>query len=244
MGRITVPSLVLLVACRSGGPIDDDLDAVIPPTHDDDPDAGPAPGPGSSDDGDDGTPSTDDDDDADDGGGGSAGGGTGSSDDGSDPDEPDGTTTPIEGVLYGDWRLERGSLTDDRCPWFTEGLTALGLTLDPFLPTEFAVFPNTRGFEIEANGYGAVGPIQCVQTDDVFDCDFQTVYPTFGGLGDDGWTYSIVFYGTVVAEDHIEGMAQVSYPSVDAATDAAVAASGLSLDTCAHTFELVLTYAY
>lgn len=236
MGRITVASLMLFVACRSDGPVDNDLDAVIPPTHADRPDAGPEPGTGSSDDGDDGAPTTDDDPDG--------GGGTGSGDGGSDPDEPDATTTPVEGVLYGDWRLERGSLTDDRCPWFTDGLSAFGRTPDSFLPTEFAVFPNSRGFEIEANSYGAVGPIQCVQTDDVFDCDFQTVYPTFGEPDDDGWTYSIVFYGTVVAEDHIEGMAQVSYPSVDATTDAAVAASGLSLDTCAHTFELVLTYAY
>ena len=97
-------------------------------------------------------------------------------------------------------------------------------------------------FEIEAQSYGARGPITCTITEGAFDCEQQEVVPLAFDIGEYGWEYAIDYSGEVVDEQTIRGVAVVSYPGIDETTAYWLDRYGISASDCTQTLELELSW--
>jgi hypothetical protein len=103
------------------------------------------------------------------------------------------------------------------------------------------------GFQIEAQYFGAAGPIDCIIDGFDFICDTQTVVPEAYGLGRLGWGYSIEYEGKIPdlnSNDYLEGMARISFTGVDADTLSALSAVGVNPEACSQSLALQLGYRY
>jgi hypothetical protein len=162
-------------------------------------------------------------------------------DGGDDGSEVDDDPVPVDVVDSGTWVATAASIEDDPCQFDQLLSTYLRLDLLELLPGEFAVEGSPEGFEIEALGYGADGPIDCaVEDDGAFACEDQFVEPLDYSLGELGWVYQIRFFGVVEDSGRVRGEAVVDYPSVDSDTAWVLDAVGLDISECTQTFYLEL----
>ena len=154
----------------------------------------------------------------------------------SNDDSLDGSTDFT--IESGTWRVASAYLTEDTCDWDTQLKQIFGMGSDALLPNDFDVVGYDGYFTIEANSYGAEGPIDCIQNDEIFSCDTQSVTPIDFDLGSFGWTYAIVFNGTVNDERSIEGTTFVSFPTVSDFLVPIFESAGIDISQCTQTYEL------
>lgn len=164
-----------------------------------------------------------------DGSGGDTGGGTG---------EPEPATT----LESGDWVPTDVDVDDDPCDWNDVLEDFFGISVLEFLPTSFEVDGEEGKFEIEAQDYGARGPIECEIEGDAFTCETQSVAPVLFEMGEAGWVYRIDYSGTVVDEETLRGRAVVSYPSVDRGTEQTFDYYGVDPADCTQVYTLELSH--
>ena len=107
-----------------------------------------------------------------------------------EPTEEEPTGQDSDFVLVsGVWNVQQATLVDDPCDWNTQLTMFFGLGSDALLPKDFTVEGFEGSFEIEANTYGASGPIFCTMNGVDFTCETQTVTPIDFDLGAMGWSY-------------------------------------------------------
>ena len=168
-------------------------------------------------------------------------GDTGANFEGSDgsegSDSSDGTTAT---VVSGTWDVATASLIDDPCEWDAALLQFFGLGTDALLPSDFTVSGGSNGFEIEANSYGAAGPIRCDINGSSFACETQSVTPIDYDLGTYGWTYAIVFTGTLFDETSLDGTAVVTFPTISEYVQQGLEYVGVDASQCSQTYALSL----
>ncbi len=150
------------------------------------------------------------------------------------------TTSPI--LISGIWRVSDAGLIGDTCDWDAQIRSFFGVGTDELLPSDFTVFGQEESFEIEANAYGAAGPISCALVDSEFTCEMQSVTPIDFDLGALGWTYAIDFSGVVQNERSLEGTAIVSFPTVSELLVSVFEAVGIDTDQCTQTYTLSLEF--
>ncbi|MBM74908.1 MAG: hypothetical protein CMK59_05870 [Proteobacteria bacterium] len=136
------------------------------------------------------------------------------------------------------WEVVDATLVEDTCDWDTQLRQFFGVGADALLPTDFTVEGFEGGFEIEANAYGASGPIECTLNDLDFRCETQSVTPLDFDLGSYGWTYAIEFSGVVNNENSLDGTAVVSFPTVSDILIPVFEAMQVDVSQCTQTFEL------
>ena len=117
-----------------------------------------------------------------------------------------------------------------------------GVDITDFLPSTFDVDGEEGTFEIEAQSYGAQGPITCTIEDGEFDCEQQSVDPTTYDIYEYGWEYAIDFTGEVVDENTIRGEAVVTWPGVDDYTEYYLSEAGLRPSDCPQVVSLELSF--
>ena len=144
-------------------------------------------------------------------------------------------------IVSGIWRVDRATLIADTCDWDTQLRQFFGVGADELLPDDFTVVGEAGAFEIEANAYGASGPILCSLTEAEFSCETQSVTPEDFDLGSMGWTYAIDFSGEVNNERSLFGAAEVSFPTVSEFLAPVFQALGVDSSQCKQTFELSLS---
>ena len=144
-------------------------------------------------------------------------------------------------VVSGIWGVDSASLIEDTCDWDTQLRTFFGVGSDGLLPQDFTVEGYVGSFEIEANSYGASGPILCVLNNTAFACEQQSVTPVDYDLGSMGWTYAIDFLGTLNDERSLTGTAKVSFPTVAELLAPVFEALGVDVSQCTQTFSLSLS---
>lgn len=144
-------------------------------------------------------------------------------------------------VVSGIWEVNSASLIEDTCDWDTQLRTFFGVGSDGLLPQDFTVEGYVGSFEIEANSYGASGPILCVLNDTAFACEQQSVTPVDYDLGSMGWTYAIDFLGTLNDERSLTGTAKVSFPTVSEFLAPVFDVLGVDISQCTQTFALSLS---
>ena len=146
-------------------------------------------------------------------------------------------------VVSGIWGVDSASLIEDTCDWDTQLRTFFGVGSDGLLPQDFTVEGYVGSFEIEANSYGASGPILCVLNNTAFACEQQSVTPVDYDLGSMGWTYAIDFLGNLNDERSLTGTAKVSFPTVSEFLAPVFDALGVDISQCTQTFSLSLSVA-
>jgi len=157
--------------------------------------------------------------------------------------EGEGEADPPEPTLAsGEWAPSDAALTSDPCDWVAVLDEYYDSEILDWLPTEFEVEGEEGSFQIEAQDYGAQGPITCTITDGQFTCEQQDVEPTYADLGYYGWEYEVDFSGEVIDENTIRGTAVVRYPSVDESTAYWLGTAGIESTDCDQTFELELSF--
>jgi len=168
-----------------------------------------------------------------DAGGDGAGNGSGSNVE-EDPPEPT--------LSSGEWKPTAASVVSDPCEWVEVLDEYYGSDIAELLPSEFEVDGEEGSFEIEAQSYGARGPITCTIAEGAFSCEQQEVVPLAFDIGEYGWEYAIDFSGEVVDEQTIRGTAVVSYPSIDETTEYWLDRYGIDASDCTQTLELELSW--
>lgn len=141
-------------------------------------------------------------------------------------------------LVSGIWGVERATLIEDTCDWDTLLRQFFGVGSDALLPSDFTVEGLDDSFEIEANAYGASGPIECIRDEADFVCETQSVTPVDFDLGAMGWTYAIEFSGEVYDERSLEGTAVVRFPTVSEALLPVFEALQIDVSQCAQTYTL------
>jgi hypothetical protein len=170
---------------------------------------------------------------------GAPGGGDGGGAGGSGDVDPEPSVT----LQSGDWVAVGVGTEDDPCEWNGILESYFGIDVASFLPSDFVVEARDGGFRIEAQDYGAQGPIDCEVAGGSFECETQRVSPTTYDLGEYGWAYRIDFFGTVVDEDTLQGEAIVSYPSIDEGTAQTLDYYGIDPSDCTQTYSLAIELA-
>ena len=169
------------------------------------------------------------------------GDGTGPGDANNDEEEE---VEPAEPTLKsGDWKATDAAVLSDPCEFVSVVEDWWRTDFAELLPSEFEVEGEEGAFEIEAQSYGAQGPIDCTITEGAFSCEEQEVEPLAFDIGEYGWEYAIDFSGQVVDENTIRGVAVVSYPSVDDYTAYYLGEAGIRPEDCTQTLELELSFA-
>jgi hypothetical protein len=149
---------------------------------------------------------------------------------------------PEPTLSSGEWKPTAASIVADPCEWVEILDDYYGSDIVDLLPSEFEVDGEEGSFEIEAQSYGARGPITCTITEGAFDCEQQEVIPLAFDIGEYGWEYAIDFSGEVVDEQTIRGVAVVSYPGIDDTTAYWLDRYGISASDCSQTFDLELSW--
>lgn len=146
-------------------------------------------------------------------------------------------------LLSGIWDVAGATLVEDPCDWDNQLRTFFGMGADALLPKDFTVESSEGSFLIEANSYGAAGPIECIINGSEFTCETQSVTPIDFDLGQMGWTYEIDFSGSITDERSLVGTTITSFPTVSEFL--APVFEGLGVDTtqCIQNFELTLTFS-
>ena len=139
------------------------------------------------------------------------------------------------------WVVTEAFLLEDNCNWDTSLREFFGVGSDALLPNDFTLDGFENSFEIEANDYGASGPISCVINDLEFDCETQSVTPIDFDLGTYGWTYAIDFSGVINDERSLIGTAEVSFPTVTDWLIPIFQSGGIDASQCVQTFELSIS---
>ena len=143
-------------------------------------------------------------------------------------------------VQSGVWNVSLATLKEDTCDWNTQLTQIFGMGSDALLPADFTVEGYEDSFEIEANSYGASGPIECTIEGMDFTCETQSVTPVDFDLGSYGWTYAIDFSGQLNDERSLEGTAVVSFPTVSEFLIPVFESAGIDVTQCTQTYELSL----
>ena len=112
------------------------------------------------------------------------------------------------------WYVNEAIMIEDSCDWDTALRQFFGIGSEALLPESFSVEGFDGSFNIEANDYGASGPISCGFNGSSFTCDTQSVTPLAFDLGTYGWTYAIDFSGFANDETSITGTAEVTFPTI------------------------------
>ena len=159
-----------------------------------------------------------------------------------DEEEEEEVEPPELTLSSGDWAPTDASVVSDPCEWVDVVQDWWRTEFMELLPSEFEVDGEEGAFEIEAQSYGAQGPIRCTITEGAFSCEQQQVIPLAFDIGDYGWSYAIDFSGEVVDENTIRGTAVVSYPSVDEYTEYYLAEAGIRPSDCDQTIDLELSF--
>ena len=145
---------------------------------------------------------------------------------------------PSVNVQSGVWSVSLATLKDDPCDWNTQLTQFFGVGSDALLPSDFTVAGYEDAFEIEANSYGASGPIECSIEGMEFTCETQSVTPVDFDLGSYGWTYAIDFSGELNDERSLEGTAFVRFPTVSEFLIPIFESAGIDVTQCTQTYEL------
>jgi hypothetical protein len=162
---------------------------------------------------------------------------------GNNEEEEEEEVEPPELTLAsGDWEVSGAALVDDPCDFVGVVEDWWGTDFGELLPSEFEVEGDEGRFDIEAQSYGAQGPISCTITDGSFSCEQQEVDPLTFDLDEYGWSYEIDFSGEVSDENTIRGTAVVSYPSVDDYTEYYLGEAGIRPEDCTQVLELELSF--
>ena len=154
-----------------------------------------------------------------------------------EPEETQETSSRLT-LVSGIWTIQSASLLEDTCDWDALLMQFFGVGAEALLPSEFTVDGSEGIFEIEANAYGASGPIECELEEMDFICTTQSVTPVDFDLGSMGWTYAIDFSGEVSDERSLEGTAIVRFPSVSEFLIPIFEASQVDTSQCTQTFSL------
>ena len=139
------------------------------------------------------------------------------------------------------WFVSQATMIEDTCAWDAPLRDFFGIGSDALLPSDFTVVGNDGSFEIEANSYGAAGPITCTFVDSEFECETQSVTPLDFDLGTYGWTYAIDFSGAAYSERSLMGIAEVRFPTVSDWLIPIFQSMGMDYTQCVQTFELALS---
>ena len=147
-------------------------------------------------------------------------------------------------IESGIWDVMNASLLDDPCDWDMQLRQFFGVGSDALLPKNFTVDGMIDSFTIEANSYGARGPIVCTIDQDLqFSCEMQSVVPVDYDLGSMGWTYEIEFSGSVFDEQSLQGTALVRFPTVSEFLVPVFDALAIDISQCTQTYDLTLHWS-
>ena len=160
-------------------------------------------------------------------------------DDGSDNGSNGGSSTYT--LESNTWYATDATMIEDSCAWDAPLRQFFGIGSDALLPESFTVQGFEGSFEIEANSYGASGPITCGFQGTEFECETQSVTPLAFDLGTYGWTYAIDFNGTAISEDSLFGVAEVRFPTISDWLIPIFQSSGIDYTQCVQSFELSLS---
>ena len=158
-------------------------------------------------------------------------------------------STPVEPqedaeqILSGIWTVAGATLVEDTCDWDNQLRSFFGVGADELLPKEFTVESFEGSFLIEANSYGAAGPIECSIVGSDFTCETQSVTPIDFDLGQMGWTYSIEFNGSITDERSLVGTTITSFPTVSEFLVPVFEGLGVDTTQCIQNYELTLTFS-
>ena len=136
------------------------------------------------------------------------------------------------------WYATDAILTEDNCGWDPLLREFFGMGADALLPSDFTVEGFEGSFLIEANNYGANGPISCDFEALNFTCETQNVVPLDFDLGTYGWTYAIDFTGAAIDENSIYGVAEVRFPTISDWLVPIFQSIGIDASQCVQSFEL------
>lgn len=139
------------------------------------------------------------------------------------------------------WYVTEAIMVEDTCDWDTALRQFFGIGSEALLPESFTVDGFDGSFNIEANDYGAAGPISCGFSGTSFECDTQSVTPLAFDLGTYGWTYAIDFSGFANDETSISGTAEVTFPTISDWLIPIFQSSGVDVSQCVQTFELSIS---
>ena len=156
-------------------------------------------------------------------------------------------STPVEPeeevetqLLSGIWTVAGATLVEDTCDWDNQLRTFFGVGADALLPKDFTVESTESSFLIEANSYGAAGPIECIVSGSDFSCETQSVTPIDFDLGQMGWTYAIEFSGSITDERSLVGTTITSFPTVSEFLVPVFEGLGIDTSQCIQNYELTL----
>ena len=156
-----------------------------------------------------------------------------------EPEESDSNLALVSGI----WNVASANLADDVCDWDTQLMMFFGVGSDALLPSDFTVEGREGSFSIEANSYGASGPISCTINNSEFSCETQSVTPIDFDLGSMGWSYAIEFSGVINDSRALDGTAFVSFPTMPEFLVPMFQAIGIDPSQCTQTYELSLVSA-
>lgn len=136
------------------------------------------------------------------------------------------------------WIVTNATMIEDTCGWDSQLRQVFGIGADALLPESFTVEGFDGYFQIEANNYGAAGPITCGFQDTEFECETQTVTPLDFDLGTYGWTYAIEFSGEATSESTLVGVTEVRFPTISDWLVPVFQSMGVDYTQCVQSFEL------
>lgn len=139
------------------------------------------------------------------------------------------------------WIVTGATMIEDSCEWDTPLRQFFGIGSDALLPESFSVEGFDGYFQIEANNYGAAGPITCGFIGTEFECETQSVTPLAFDLGTYGWTYAIDFTGEATSEGSLVGVAEVRFPTVSDWLIPIFQSMGMDYTQCVQSFDLSFT---
>ena len=161
----------------------------------------------------------------------------------STPVEPEENNGGFEGeLLSGTWVVAGATLVEDPCDWDNQLRSFFGIGADALLPRDFTVDASNGSFLIEANSYGAAGPIECIINNSDFSCETQSVTPIDFELGQMGWTYAIEFSGSITDERSLVGTTITSFPTISEYLVPVFEGLGVDTTQCIQNYELTLTF--
>lgn len=165
-----------------------------------------------------------------------------------EPQEEEEEPTPVEpeeeaaeDIVSGIWTVAGATLVEDSCDWDNQLRSFFGVGADALLPKDFTVESLGGAFLIEANSYGAAGPIECTIVGTDFTCETQSVTPIDFDLGQMGWTYAIEFSGSITDERSLVGTTITSFPTVSEFLVPVFEGLGVDTSQCIQNYELTLT---
>ena len=158
---------------------------------------------------------------------------------GSDNGQNGGSSTYV--LESNTWYVTEAVMIEDTCDWDSALRQFFGIGSESLLPESFSVDGFDGSFNIEANEYGASGPISCGFSGASFECETQSVTPLAFDLGTYGWTYAIDFSGAANDETSISGIAEVTFPTVSDWLIPIFQSSGVDVSQCVQTFELSIS---